>query len=298
MRLPWNFADIFVYIRFFLYLCALKNAKVTFVHGELTNINMEYIKDFIFHKMWDKYDVQWHNIQPDVNVLVGINGKGKTTLLDAIDSYYHQKFPITFFKKYGIDRIEATHLDSPLYYIQSADIPAVVKKRGNSVLYDRLMRVVVQNEYQNSFFNYRMRALNYPEEAARVKMRIQALFDTIDSFFSQTNKHVAIDAENNMLVFRNVVTDNETITLGMLSAGEKQLLLILLTVFLMDDTPAVLLMDEPELSLHIEWQEKLIAAIRNLNKNCQLIITTHSPSIFACGWEDKLVFMEDLYAHE
>ena len=57
----------------------------------------------------------------------------------------------------------------------------------------------------------------------------------------------------------------------------------------------MLLMDEPEVSLHIEWQEKLITSLRKLNKNCQLIITTHSPSIFASGWENSISYIEDLY---
>lgn len=53
-------------------------------------------------------------------------------------------------------------------------------------------------------------------------------------------------------------------------------------------------MDEPELSLHISWQDKLLSTIRDLNPNCQLIIATHSPSIFANGWENNLKFMEDI----
>ncbi|WP_420794348.1 AAA family ATPase [Xylanibacter brevis] len=88
--------------------------------------------------------------------------------------------------------------------------------------------------------------------------------------------------------------DGDLLSLDKLSAGEKQLMLILLTVFLMDEEQYVLLMDEPELSLHIEWQSKLIKALRKLNKNCQLIITTHSPSIFASGWQNKLVYMDEI----
>ena len=65
-------------------------------------------------------------------------------------------------------------------------------------------------------------------------------------------------------------------------------------VFLQDERPTILLMDEPEISLHISWQSKLIDTIRNLNPNCQLILTTHSPSIFAKGWQDRIVYMEDL----
>ena len=104
-----------------------------------------------------------------------------------------------------------------------------------------------------------------------------------DTFERDLNKLVFYDKQQNI------------ISLEMLSAGEKQLLLILLSVFLMDEKPSVLLMDEPELSLHIAWQEKLISALRKLNPVCQIILTTHSPSIFALGWENNLTFMEELY---
>ena len=256
---------------------------------------MNYIENFCYHMMWDKYDVVWNDMRSDVNILVGINGKGKTTLLDAIDSYYNEKFPKTFYAKYGGDRIEATRLDCPVIYIQSSDVPASVKKKGDSVLYNNLMQVVVQNEKRESFFNYRMRALNFPEERPRIEKRIDMLFKEINKYFAETGKKIDIDKDSNYLVFHDDDADRP-ITLAMLSAGEKQLLLILLTVFLMDEKPAVLLMDEPELSLHIEWQEKLIKTLRKFNKNCQLIITTHSPSIFASGWENCLTYMEDLYA--
>ena len=139
-----------------------------------------------------------------------------------------------------------------------------------------------------------MRALNYPEESTRINQRVDLLFKEIDSYFKESDKHIVIERDSNMLVFKEGF-DERTVTLAMLSAGEKQLLLILLTVFLMDEKSAVLLMDEPEVSLHIEWQERLIKSLRKLNKNCQLIVTTHSPSIFASGWENYITYIEDLY---
>ena len=257
---------------------------------------MYYIQDFEYRMMWDRYDLVWHNLHEDVNVLVGINGKGKTTLLDAMNNYYNQKLPASFFKKYGENRIWGSHLDCPVYYIQSSDVPSQTKKKGNSLLYERLMNVVLQNEKQDSFFNYRMRALNYPEEKGRIESRIEKLFGVINDYFKDSDKHIDIEREKNVLVFKEG-QDGKTVTLDLLSAGEKQLLLILLTVFLMDEKPAVLLMDEPEVSLHIEWQEKLIKSLRKLNHNCQLIVTTHSPSIFASGWENNITYIEDLYTN-
>ena len=58
-----------------------------------------------------------------------------------------------------------------------------------------------------------------------------------------------------------------------------------------DNQPYILLMDEPEISLHLSWQVDLIDHIRKLNENCQVIIATHSPSIVQKGWNDKVAIM-------
>jgi predicted ATPase len=88
--------------------------------------------------------------------------------------------------------------------------------------------------------------------------------------------------------------EETVIRLEKLSSGEKQLLIILFTVFLMEEKPFIVLMDEPEISLHIGWQQQLIDVIRQVNPHCQLIIATHSPSIFGEGWGNKIFFVEDL----
>ena len=53
-------------------------------------------------------------------------------------------------------------------------------------------------------------------------------------------------------------------------------------------------MDEPEASLHIEWQQKLIAMIRELNPNAQIILTTHSPAVIMEGWLDAVTEVSDI----
>lgn len=55
----------------------------------------------------------------------------------------------------------------------------------------------------------------------------------------------------------------------------------------------IFIADEPELSLHVKWQEKLINAIRELNPNAQLIIATHSPDIVA-DYRNKVIDMEGI----
>ena len=154
------------------------------------------------------------------------------------------------------------------------------------------LSVVLQNLDQMSFFNYRMIPINYPSETKRINARIEMFFKLVNSFFGETKKSIDIDKTKNTIIF--VTKNGETLQLSDLSAGEKQLLYLLLTVFLMDEKPSILLLDEPELSLHITWQEKLLDALRKLNPACQIIMTTHSPSIFVNGWRDHLVFVDNL----
>lgn len=84
------------------------------------------------------------------------------------------------------------------------------------------------------------------------------------------------------------------ILLSQLSSGEKQMLILLYTTIIQNNKECITLWDEPEVSLHIEWQRKLIRVIRQLNPNMQLIIATHSPSILFEGWEKRALNIEEL----
>ena len=72
------------------------------------------------------------------------------------------------------------------------------------------------------------------------------------------------------------------------------MLVILLTVLVEDQLPYVLFMDEPEVSLHIDWQQRLIDLILTLNPNVQIILTTHSPAVVMNGWVDHVTEVSDI----
>lgn len=275
-------------------------------------VKSRYIDWFKVRKMWGRVNIQWNDIHEDVNILVGINGSGKTTLLDLMSDYYTgQKI-----RKGIAESVGGTVIDSPVTYIRSFDVPANSKKKTESILLQELKNVINQNGEGTSFFDYRMKMLNFPDEADRIRQRIDTFFQKVNSLFQETGKEIMIDPQNNSLVFHikeseeailledggelllengdRMVTEGTYVRLEQLSSGEKQILLILTSVFLQEEKPNILLMDEPEISLHISWQDRLISLIRELNPNCQLIVTTHSPNIFASGWEDKVVFVQDL----
>ena len=264
----------------------------------------KYIRQFQVQRMWGRFNLQWNDIREDVNILVGINGCGKTTLLNLIADYYAG----LKVKKSIAEAVSGTEINVPVTYLRSFDVPANSKKKTESMLLQELKHVINQNGEGTSFFDYRMKMLNYPEKAEMIQKRIDTFFKLVNTLFKETGKEITIDPQNNTLVFSIRETEGKhlagnastvdhsgrKIQLDQLSSGEKQMLLILTTVFLQEEKPNVLLMDEPEISLHISWQDRLIEWIRQLNPYCQVILTTHSPNIFANGWEDKIVFIQDL----
>jgi len=79
-----------------------------------------------------------------------------------------------------------------------------------------------------------------------------------------------------------------------LSTGEQNVAQLLYSViFCVTDKPAIILIDEPEISLHIVWQYSLLNVVEaiNHNKNVQVIVATHSPYI-SMG-RDKMVIKVD-----
>lgn len=73
-----------------------------------------------------------------------------------------------------------------------------------------------------------------------------------------------------------------------LSSGEKQILILLTEALLQVDEPIVYIADEPELSLHVTWQEKLLESLVKLGGQKQIIVATHSPDIVG-DFRDKVI---------
>ena len=118
----------------------------------------------------------------------------------------------------------------------------------------------------------------------------KALFqDLIDDLFKDTGKTIV--RTENEIRFTQL---GEMLVPYQLSSGEKQMLAILLTVLVEDQQNYVLFMDEPEVSMHIEWQQRLIDLILQLNPNVQIILTTHSPAVVMNGWMDHVTEVTDI----
>lgn len=269
---------------------------------------MSVISRIEISKLWGKYNVVWDNINPDVNIIVGVNGGGKSTMLkiirDAINIHSSSLLKCYKFEGCKVDMNTGAKytcegefgksdiLDDVLVEYINVFEPKIGKlKKNESILDYQLDRLFYQRDAGfDNFTNFRLKA-SFGDNRDKVSKSIEGLFELINKLFKNTNKEIEVSENNVDIQFRD--SRDNIIPLKYLSSGEKQLLIHLMRVFLSDKKPYIALFDEPEISLHIEWQEQFIDAIMSLNPNMQIFISTHSPSIFGNGWNDKLFFVED-----
>ncbi len=263
-----------------------------------------YIQQIEIRGLWDRYDITW-NLRPDVNILSGINGIGKSTILNRSVHYLEQlSGQIKNGEREGVritfDDPAATVI--PYDVIRSYDRPLImgdftarmadanVKSELDWQLYLLQRRYL---DYQVNIGNRMIELLSGDErqraQAADLSAPKRKFQDMMDQLFGYTRK--TIDRRSNEIIF---LQDGDRLLPYKLSSGEKQMLIILLTVLVRDGVHCVLFMDEPEASLHIEWQQKLIGMIRELNPNVQLILTTHSPAVIMEGWLDAVTEVSDI----
>ena len=319
-----------------------------------------HIKKIEITNLWNKYTIEWH-LNKDVNILAGINGSGKSTILNLISGTLHSKSEDYVYKMAKSVKITFNNDKYITYKQVKDDIKNLVQKAKNDSFINEYISELRKREgrnfnkihtvegmmisYQNlkmpqeefekilgidiiSTFDHELKEyealrkltdeavkteldlqifllqkkyleyqLNIGKKAiealssqrkekdihSRIDYKKNLFLDTIDEMFKPTGKY--IDRNKNELIFKS---GEKVLNPYMLSSGEKQLVIILLTSLIQEEKHFVLVMDEPEISLHTDWQEKLIDNIRKLNNNVQIIIATHSPSIVLEGWKDKV----------
>lgn len=265
----------------------------------------DYISRIEIDSLWSgRKHIVWE-LDPKVNILSGINGVGKSTILnkvlrtllpggelsdnilpgvkikvvpedagriryDVIRSFDRPLMQGDVVNKI-VDAPVATELDWQLYQLQRKYLDYQVNM-GN-----RIIAILQQGDADAA------------EQAGRVSAPKKLFQDIIDRLFAETGKRLI--RTQNEISFTQM---GEVISCYQLSSGEKQMLAILLTVLIEDNKPYVLFMDEPEVSLHIDWQQQLIDMIMELNPNVQIVLTTHSPAVIMNGWMNHVTEVNDI----
>lgn len=316
------------------------------------------IKKITVKSLYGSLDFEWE-FDKSVNILAGINGSYKTTLLSiikqitlhenvkypvaSVEAEYYDGIKIVFTRKESdvqtllanreenkvvVEKIEKEHpnwfVDENMRKVRLSIVSYNFEKDGKSLdqqTYDLVHKIdfistfdvaserdkesvlnvillKLQEQYAYYLSDLAKQVSDKVQESGNVtKEQVNAInkyknefIGIVNETFKETGK-ILSEKESSLSFLKG---ENQIIKPFNLSAGEKQVLIILLTVLLERRQEYILIMDEPEISMHIDMQYALIDNLRKLNPNAQFILSTHSPAIFGSGWGNKVVYSETL----
>ncbi len=261
-----------------------------------------------------------------VNVIAGVNGCGKTSLLEAIFQavtnpsvfFQEKKMGVIFISEYGeinennwsnfwkiINQFNQknqgnfTPNDDPrLIFLPSQQSFSYSSVTQLQIAYQFVQKIDTTKILGNAEFYIKEYILNLEREStmADPQARTKAAVDTFNAHFLDANLLTQLvdlsKKQFNRPVFRNVA--NEEVTIDQLSDGEKQLYARVIALMMLEPQNSIILIDEPEIALHPAWQQKIMQIYSKIGRNNQFIIATHSPQIIAnTPYQNLIVLYKD-----
>jgi len=132
---------------------------------------------------------------------------------------------------------------------------------------------------------------NKNEKVGDVQKKV---FNEINEIFENLSIDVKVEDISqdgrNITLFTN--SSGDEFDINELSSGEKQLFLRTLAIRMLNPENSIILIDEPELSLHPKWQQRIVDVYRKIGKNNQIIIATHSPHILGSVRKENIILLD------
>ncbi|PJZ79219.1 AAA family ATPase [Leptospira meyeri] len=175
------------------------------------------------------------------------------------------------------DKIESVVNDHLNYLNEKKDI------KDNQLNFDEEYLKILSAWFNNGtqlkrideIINY---SQQYQKEITELRTPLKKLEDITSNFLKEGGKSLIISSDGEIKV---KLKNNLKVSVYELSSGEKQIIIMIAhLIFEESRKPSgIFIIDEPELSLHIAWQEIFVDSISTASPKTQFILATHSPSI-------------------
>lgn len=294
------------------------------------------LTEFSITRLWGENDISL-SLNDDVNIFSGINGSGKTTIMNILCSVIcgipthsscsgkYQQAALTFNNGYqicihtinGEKKLQCFYEGNEVTYedFNKERICGVVSTFDSYLVPDEIKNKLSEKfPWSHSDLDFKLahaidkyymyivelskliqQEINKPsidqEQLQQYYHDMTEMQEICDSLFEPSLKW---DRDSSQIQFLLLKHGNKVISPGELSSGEKQMLVLLINTLLLLKKECIVFWDEPELSMHVDWQKILITTMQKINPNMQLIIATHSPFIIYDGWENRVVNIQKL----
>lgn len=154
------------------------------------------------------------------------------------------------------------------------------KKEQNFDYYNTLWKWIVNSTQLEKIDAITQYGNEYLDNLNKLREPINRLQNGVNVFFKEGGKELIVDGQGEIKV---KIAPKKINSIYELSSGEKQLVIMLAHLALNRGSRqhSIFFIDEPELSLHISWQELFVDALLNASPQTQFIIATHAPAILA-----------------
>ncbi len=177
----------------------------------------------------------------------------------------------------GKDKPSSTVLDAETAYKR---ISAFLVRQGSGAVVaspEEFARQYTATPHLQAVASYIDKVEKRIEQATQSRTDLQSLIKQMFSRKDVQFRDTAIEIRS---------ASNEPIELASLSSGEKHLLRLFLEVTMVG--PSSIMIDEPEISMHVDWQKILVRSLRQLNPRSQFVLATHSPEIMSDTSDEKI----------
>lgn len=179
-------------------------------------------------------------------------------------------------------------------YVNSINIPQAGLP---NTLHEKAMHLLMLSFQLNKIKKIAEYAKENSDKISDLRSPITRFVNSVNLFFKEGEKSISVAGNGNIIVI-NKKLKNKRMQIEELSSGEKQIItLMAYLAFEVDgNKQPIYIVDEPEVSLHITWQERFVDALLEACPNGQFILATHSPSIIAK--KERRLMCEDLSISE
>jgi len=208
------------------------------------------------------------------------------------DKYFNVSKPVSYRFESFLLNIEEKYKPRLVFLPTEINFSNLEVKTRNYKTEGNFYYLIDQNKV-NDVPSYLVSLVNsevYKYEDLTIKEAIKKICDEINAIFYLLDLDIEMIGvnkdSNNMPLFKNKF--GAEFDINSLSSGEKQLFLRAMTLKMLNINNSVILIDEPEISLHPKWQQKIVKVYEGIGENNQIIIATHSPHIVSSVKSESL----------